>query len=602
MTPRCRGVENGGAVRIRIHKMNNARYMSPSVSTTILIALLLFTSAALAQVGYGPNFDHCGDNCQTALLHFCTQLRDAQQQSDCWCGVEDLNRQYMEKMDACLATCDPDVSQRDVQRDMILRYRQVVCKESAKDDDDFQAYYDERYGIAFTPKATAAAPPPPPAMNIKPSSNRRIQTATSATAPPFKTTTATQDATSSTILSASTPTPVASGSGSPFPAAINASASDSSRPILDTAEITGVCLGATAALVGLIGLVLLLRRRKRQHERKSRRFSISPASHDDYIWSPLSPSFEKSHTPDSFESIKQQRALRVKGSIRDFLGWKLQPSGLDIDPKFTSDTKSGSNHSHTGSTATHERTDVPKIRVVSPSGSNRPMEISPPILMSKANATGGGVFSQQPRQGPLPPPPRQFHRPSPQPQFCVFPPKARYTPSIATSASGPPSTIKERPDFILPPFPAPPNRLPPHAVTTPTGMPPDFGLFVHPYTHVHDPTRLSTMSHCTDMDMGRMSIMSYGGSVCSQQSDVCYDDAASEWTDCVDCRTEGAETLERRAKLDELFLAVEAGYRNTTYTEDYGDAFEKEMGMRVGGKTNMSRKTSVSQRRGRRLF
>lgn len=282
------------------------------------------------------------------------------------------------------------------------------------------------------------------------------------------------------------------------------------------------------------------------------------------MWSPISPATGKSH--DSLLRTKRG----VKRSIYDFLGWKPEPSGLDIGSHYTSEP------SYKHNPFSQDDDQVPTIRVVSPSGSNRRLQVSPPMMMS--GASGGGVpAGSPPPRGPLPPRPRQ-----PRQQF--YPPRFNI-PSMATTGSvGTESTIPDRSDVILPPFPAPPTTIPrhhyqpepPHAVTTPSGYaPPDFGIFVHPYAHGHDPTRLSAISQITDMDFGRMSRSSLAESACSQQTDIEDDDddcCESVWTDYNnDCRTDGTGTLERRARLDDLFLAVESEYR-TSYAERYDEA------------------------------
>ena len=83
--------------------------------------------AFAAEIGYGPLFDPCGDNCQTQMVNFCTVGRDLAQVTDCWCR-EDKGGEYMGRMDACLSTCDQVVSNRSVQRDQMACYQKIVCE------------------------------------------------------------------------------------------------------------------------------------------------------------------------------------------------------------------------------------------------------------------------------------------------------------------------------------------------------------------------------------------------------------------------------------------------------------------------------------------
>jgi len=44
-----------------------------------------------------------------------------------WCG-EDKGGEYIGRMDACLSTCDQEVSNRSVQRGQVVRYGKIVCE------------------------------------------------------------------------------------------------------------------------------------------------------------------------------------------------------------------------------------------------------------------------------------------------------------------------------------------------------------------------------------------------------------------------------------------------------------------------------------------
>src|SRR5690606_18935287 len=115
------------------------------------------------------------------------------------------------------------------------------------------------------------------------------------------------------------------------PTDATSSSSSDFRPALNVGEITGISLASVAAAAGAIGIFIFLYRRYKRRERRKRRFSKSPMSHDEYMWSPLSPATGKSH--DSL--LRTNRG--VKRSIYDFLGWKPEPSGLDIDSQYTSE-------------------------------------------------------------------------------------------------------------------------------------------------------------------------------------------------------------------------------------------------------------------------
>lgn len=127
----------------------------------LLLLVLHFSIAKAAEVGYGPLFDPCGDNCQTQMVNFCTVGHDTAQMRICWCD----EAEYIKRMDACLDSCDPAVSDKAVQRDQMLRYRSIVCEPSAITKDvAFQQYYKTRFasvpGGGFVPEVTRGIPPP----------------------------------------------------------------------------------------------------------------------------------------------------------------------------------------------------------------------------------------------------------------------------------------------------------------------------------------------------------------------------------------------------------------------------------------------------------
>lgn len=134
----------------------------------LLLLILLLISPLLhlpitraAEVGYGPLFDPCGDNCQTQMVNFCTVGHDTAQMRICWCD----STEYIERMDTCLNSCDPAVGNKTTQRDQMLRYRSILCEPTAITKDvEFQEYYRTRFasidGGSFTPEVTRGIPPP----------------------------------------------------------------------------------------------------------------------------------------------------------------------------------------------------------------------------------------------------------------------------------------------------------------------------------------------------------------------------------------------------------------------------------------------------------
>lgn len=138
------------------------RRRTPTFLVLLLTTFLLqLSTGRAAEVGYGPLFDPCGDNCQTQMVNFCTVGHDIAQMRTCWCD----DAEYIERMDACLDSCDPALGKRATQKDQMLRYRRIVCEPAAITKDvEFQQYYRTRFasvdGGSFTPEVTRGIPPP----------------------------------------------------------------------------------------------------------------------------------------------------------------------------------------------------------------------------------------------------------------------------------------------------------------------------------------------------------------------------------------------------------------------------------------------------------
>jgi len=175
--------------------------------------------AFAAEIGYGPLFDPCGDNCQTQMVNFCTVGRDIAQMTDCWCG-EDKGGEYIGRMDACLSTCDQAVSNRSVQRDQMVRYRKIVCEgqrgKTVIADTLFAEYWKTRFqrkGESFVPAVTNGIPPPTAEPVGITNSDGQVSRSEFTSPPPTgipETTTSASDETGSIGSPSLTPPPVSS--------------------------------------------------------------------------------------------------------------------------------------------------------------------------------------------------------------------------------------------------------------------------------------------------------------------------------------------------------------------------------------------------------
>lgn len=344
---------SGGGGGISIQRLTKTLALLQTAGFLILPwTSQLARAQSSSSVGYGPRFDACGDSCQTSLLHFCTVLRDAHQQHDCWCGVGDLSGQYTTRAAACVAGCDPGTTETEVQMDQILRYRNVVCKGSAKDDPEFAQYYQTRYDGQFTPDATAAAPPATVTIK-KTSTSTSTSKHTSSTSAPARptikpSTMATSTTQASSIRSSSTSTAVPTATAS----SMTGGALRSSKKRLSGGAIVGISLGVLVAFVGLLvpAAVLAKRRRRQQSEKR-----VSP-SPDSYMggstyYSPTSPhpylspltarrlskTFSKTIVPSKRFSRRFSKQWnldletdRIQRSIRSWLPWNLDRDSLSI--------------------------------------------------------------------------------------------------------------------------------------------------------------------------------------------------------------------------------------------------------------------------------
>lgn len=241
------------------------RRRSPMLFAHLLILLLLYLSiVSAAEIGYGPLFDPCGDNCQTQMVNFCTVGHDTVQMRICWC--DDV--EYIERMDACLDSCDQTVSDEALQRDQMLRYRSIVCEPTAITKDvEFQEYYKTRFasvaGGSFVPQVTRGIPPPTASpvditstgesTTLGPSSSNSVSnTASNPWTPPTK-------SISTTTITVSV-TPTASSFVTVLPS--TAAGPTIQNRGLSTTQLVGIILGTAVASVLLsLSIVFCIRRR-----------------------------------------------------------------------------------------------------------------------------------------------------------------------------------------------------------------------------------------------------------------------------------------------------------------------------------------------------
>lgn len=474
------------------------------------------------EVGYGPLFDACGDNCQTQLLHFCTQGRDAQQQAQCWCGEDAaVDNQFSEKMELCLASCDPQVTDTAVQRNQIMRYKQVVCKGSTAEDADFDRYYSTKFSGNFVPQATDAAPPPAMAPTTFGQITVTRTTSAAATAnPTSKSTPSTTEVVMSTPTSASTSTeeenevtstptsvlstpsssdetPTQTGVPESTPTSTETSAAAATKDDFTPGQIAGISLGAVSgfALLLLCAALLVRIRSRRRSDSPSglgKRVSSMRSSRDQF--SPISPMAQQIRdTPDGF-SPDISTAQRLKRALAAFVAWRPEPGRFDIEDQVPYGNRAKSNNNSP---------EPPIIRVTSRHA--RKESISPPMMMTGASL-GTGIAPHA-----IPYYQHQQQQLLQQQQQTV----RQVTPSPPPAVIAPRSTSPARRDVILPAIPAAPvdETQIPHAVTTPTGY-----SFMDPTVcALRGQSRRRPDSEATEMDL--------------DTSDCSSDYSRSDWTD-----------------------------------------------------------------------
>lgn len=230
----------------------------------LILTLLYLPTTRAAEVGYGPLFDPCGDNCQTQMVNFCTVGHDVTQMRTCWC--DDV--EYIEHMDACLDSCDPAVGNKTVQRDQMLRYRSIVCEPTAITKDvEFQEYYRTRFASvddgSFTPGVTRGIPPPTASPvgiteGMTPTPESSISSSTLSLSSEFVTNSEVTPTSIITLTISTTPSAFFSATALPSTAASPTPRGDG----LNTAQLFGVILGTAVVSVLLsLSIVFCIRRR-----------------------------------------------------------------------------------------------------------------------------------------------------------------------------------------------------------------------------------------------------------------------------------------------------------------------------------------------------
>ncbi|KAF8540595.1 hypothetical protein BDD12DRAFT_832823 [Trichophaea hybrida] len=285
----------------------------------LLVALLLLLVAPswATEVGYGPGFDACGDNCQTALRIFCTEGRNAEQQAQCWCGAGNLGMIYRIRMENCLATCNPSVSRIETQREVMIRFKEIVCRGNTSGDEWFWEYYRTRYPSGFQPDATQAAPPPVVVLETAATRNSSA-TATKTRARPthsrHRTSSITPTPNSSIASSTSTATSTtfstsivgSATSISPIP---TASATPTPDPPLSAGAIAGISIASVVSFAGLILLIAFLLRRQRRKALLSQRNELTST--------PVAPPLERRvsiyYSPDDVGVVPSARGAWRNG-------------------------------------------------------------------------------------------------------------------------------------------------------------------------------------------------------------------------------------------------------------------------------------------------
>ncbi|KAF8247991.1 hypothetical protein K440DRAFT_627715 [Wilcoxina mikolae CBS 423.85] len=279
----------------------------------VALLLLLLVPSSATEVGYGPEFDACGDNCQTALRIFCTEGRNAEQQAQCWCGAGDLGMIYRDRMENCLATCDPAVSRIETQREVMIRFKEVVCRGNTRGDEWFQEYYRTRYPDGFQPDATQAAPPPVVVLETAATRNSSA-TATKTRARPthsrHRTSSITPTLSSSIVSSTATSTTFSTQTLSSATSSSSIpTASATPDPPLSAGAIAGISAASVVTFAGLILLIAFLLRRRRQQSRLSQETELTSTP----VVAPLERRVSVYYSPDDVGVVPSARGAWRNG-------------------------------------------------------------------------------------------------------------------------------------------------------------------------------------------------------------------------------------------------------------------------------------------------
>ncbi|KAI5816205.1 hypothetical protein BZA77DRAFT_313875 [Pyronema omphalodes] len=269
---------------------------------------LLFLPLTFA-ISYGPHFAPCTNACQNDLRLFCTVQRNAAEQSACWCGTSEAGGFYNQQASNCLQTCNFGQISYAQQRELIERFRGIVCRGSLDGNEDFREFYKEHYG-GWKPEATAAAPPAKVDSKTKTTSSADKSKTTSSGSVGNKTVSRTKSIMSvsritpfivspSTTSSSVISTVVTSTTNATFTTPTSSaepSAEPSDHDMLTTGAIIGISLTGVLVVVSIIMLLAIFWRRRKTNQlaKNNQRLSPPPAS----MFAPLERRVSVYYSPD----------------------------------------------------------------------------------------------------------------------------------------------------------------------------------------------------------------------------------------------------------------------------------------------------------------
>ncbi|KAF8465536.1 hypothetical protein BDZ91DRAFT_794913 [Kalaharituber pfeilii] len=258
-----------------------------------------------SEVGFGPGFSACSDNCQVQLAAHCSENYDAAKVQDCWCSPSQ-EAAYFSRLQRCLDAC-PGGKRRNIsQRELLLRFRDIVCAGGEKNevtDTEFAEFYLWRLGPgnAWVPKPTDAIPPP---VNVqkkntgvdsaKPNGMVHLRTITMIATSPTK---------RSQIPSIVPPGTTTVGT----PKATQTHTSESKAPEksanLSTAQFAGILAGGIVFLITLAVFAYFLFRRSKARK-ATRRNSIQKTKNLEF----LTLNLEASSSPWNYSPVNTVNA------------------------------------------------------------------------------------------------------------------------------------------------------------------------------------------------------------------------------------------------------------------------------------------------------